>query len=743
MNVINDLDRMTCKQERADGKAELVSLIFQTEPAYARNSGVTVTEEGIIVSSIFRGTEPCGLILYHLPDGRSVKVPFSNDYRFGSLYSVKISPLDASEWCYRLYRGGSVFVDPCCRSLVEVEAEEGKILAGGFYYAPDEKLPPYRPACTRNSTEEFIYVLHVKGFTMLREGLVSRPGTFLAAAEMARYLRDLGVTAVELMPVYELQPDSRASKGPRTMEDALALYPVSRDGFPMRDISKERVNYWGYGRGFYFAPRASYSTPGYQGGPQKEFADMVDCFHEAGLSVYLQLYFTSSVSTGMQAEIARYYATHYEIDGFHLLGSVADLNAIAQDPLLADLRLIHTQFPYAQIAGTDAENPEAGAIPTGNLFTCDRTFSDLIRRFVKSDEGVMRPFLYEFLKVPEGHGNVHYVCSTDGFTLRDLVSFNDKHNEENGEGGTDGESVNYSWNCGEEGETEEEEVLRLRRNQIRNFLTLLFLTQSTPMLRAGDENFNTQYGNNNPYCQDNETGWIKWENGETGEQISGYVRAIMRFRRQHPVFSGHAPFKNIDSLGCGYPDLSLHGCDAWRPDLSDQSRSIGICLCENYAGTYPKTELLYIAVNMYWETQELGLPKLSPGRRWNLIIDTSLEDPFLKEQCIPDDQHIVEVAPRSIRILGTVTSDKPVRRRRKKAERTAKGRSAAAESGEAAVPAPAASGNAAIPASTDSEAAIPASEVSEAGAARAAAGGISAAPVADARNISIKTGDNG
>ena len=721
-----------------------MSLIFQTEPAYARNSGVTVTEEGIIVSSIFRGTEPCGLILYHLPDGRSVKVPFTDAHRFGSLYSVKISPLAASEWCYRLYRGESVFVDPCCRSLVEVAADEGKILAGGFYYEPDDKLPPYRSVCTKNSGEEFIYVLHVKGFTMLREGLVSRPGTFLAAAEKAAYLKDLGVTAVELMPVYELQPDSRASKGPRTMEDALALYPVSRDGFPMRDISKERVNYWGYGRGFYFAPRASYSTPGYPGGPQKEFADMVDRFHEAGISVYLQLYFTSSVSSSMQSEIARFYATHYEIDGFHLLGSVADLRAIASDPLLADLRLIHTQFPYAQITGTDAENPEAGEIPTGNLFTCSRTFSDLIRCFVKSDEGVMRPFLYEFLKVPEGHGNVHYVCSTDGFTLRDLVSFNDKHNKENGEGGTDGESVNYSWNCGEEGETEEEEVLRLRRNQIRNFLTLLFLTQSTPMLRAGDENFNTQYGNNNPYCQDNETGWIKWENGETGKEICDYVRAIMRFRAQHPVFGGHAPFKNIDSLGCGYPDLSLHGSDAWRPDLSDRSRSIGICLCENYAGTYPKTELIYLAVNMHWETQELGLPKLAPGRRWNLLIDTSLEEPFLKGECITEDQRIVEVAPRSIRILGVVTSDKPVRRRRKKADGTAKEKAAASKSGKAAAPASADDKAAAVPAPEDDKAAAaPASADDKAAAVPAPADGKEAAPVSDALNTSIKTGDNG
>ena len=666
-----------------------MSQILRTEPAYAGNPGVTVTSDGVIISAVLRGTEPCGLILYNISDGRSVKVPFTDEFRFGSLYSVRISPLNTSEWGYRLYRGAASFVDPCCRSLIEVPAgsgsEKGNLPAGGFYYEPDEELQPFRPVCEQKGSDGFIYCLHVKGFTMLADGLSSCPGTFSAAAEKADYLKELGVTAVELMPVYELQPDSREGKGPLTMEDALALYPVSREGFPIRDISKKKVNYWGYGRGFYYAPRADLSTPGYEGGPQKEFADMVKKFHDAGIRVFLQLFFPDSVSSWTQTEIARFYVTHYEVDGFHLMGSVADIRAISSDPMLSEICLIHTDFPYDRIVGTDAENPEAGEIPTDNLFSCSGSFSYLIRRFVKSDDSVMREFLYEMLKVPSGHGNVHYVCGTDGFTLRDLVSYNEKHNEENGEGGIDGITDNFSWNCGEEGETDNEDVLSLRRRQIRNFLTLLFLTQSTPMLRAGDENFNTQYGNNNPYCQDNETGWVKWDNGGTGEQIRRFVRGIYAFRKQHPLFTGLTPFRNIDSIGCGYPDLSLHGREAWKPDLSETSHSIGICLCENYAGSFPQTELIYIAINMHWETEELGLPKLSPRRRWSLLIDTSLEDPFISGECVTDDQHVVEVAPRSIRILGTVTSDKPVRRRKNRAKRAADKPAAADHTGKAGI----------------------------------------------------------
>jgi glycogen operon protein len=189
------------------------------------------------------------------------------------------------------------------------------------------------------------------------------------------------------------------------------------------------------------------------------------------------------------------------------------------------------------------------------------------------------------------------------------------------------------------------------------------------MINAGDECFNTQYGNNNPYCQDNETGWTGWNNGETGESIREFVRKMIRFRNAHPVFSGLKPFKNTDYIGCGYPDLSLHGKEAWKPDLGHFSHAIGICLCENYVRGSQKTELIYLAINMHWETQELGLPKLAPGRRWNVLMDTALEDSFLQSELILDDQHVVEVAPRSIRILCTVTSNKPVRRRKKKSSK--------------------------------------------------------------------------
>ncbi len=638
---------------------------FKVEPAHRMNPGVIVTDDGVIFSVVFRRREPCGFVLYHKKDGTSINVPFTDEHRFGSLYSAKVSPLNPEDWCYRLFSGDDLFTDPCARSLVRTDGGEEEIPAGGFFYRPDDRFVSRRTARLTRGGDEIIYCLHVRGFTMLCEGLESFPGTFSAAAERIGYLKDLGVTAVELMPIYEIQPVTRKEKGPRTMQDALALYPVSKDGLPIRDLSVPRENYWGYGRGFYYAPRAAFSTPGREGGAQKELSDMVEKFHEAGISVYLQLYFPSSVTSQQQIDIARFYVTHYAVDGFRLMGSVADIRAFTTDPLLSDVRIFHDGFPYSEIEGIDADNPESGAVSTENLFDHSDRFSRLIRRFCKSDDYVMREFLHEFLKVPEGHGSVHYICSSDGFTLRDLVSYTEKHNEANGEGGADGPADNYSWNCGAEGETDREDVLALRRSQIRNFLTLLFLSQGTPLLMAGDECFNSQDGNNNPYCQDNRLGWTEWENGADGEMVRGFTSGIIRFRRQHPVFAGTRSFKNMDSIACGYPDLSLHGKEAWKPDLGSFSHAIGICFCENYVRPSDRTELLYLAVNMHWETQELGLPKLAPDRRWNLVLDTAREDSFMEGECIPDEQHVAVVAPRSIRIFNTVTSDKPVKPRKK------------------------------------------------------------------------------
>lgn len=639
---------------------------FQTAPAYAQVPGVTVTEDGIIFSAVFRGHSSCGIELYHLPEGARVEIPFTEEHRFGSLYSVKVFSLYPEEWCYRYYCGKHSFVDPYARKLVKLESGGFTFSAAGFFYAPDDRLPVYTIKNLKPWDEESIYCLHVRGFTMGEGAAVKHPGTFAGVAERIPYLKSIGITSVELMPVYEMRPDTRPVKGPRTMQEALELYPVDSMGKPILDLSVDKTNYWGFCRGFYFAPRQSYGTG--EEDVQREFARMVERFHDAGMEVILQLYFPESVTPQTQIDAARFYTTHYGVDGFHLLGSIANIKSLVSDPLLSDSRLIGASFPYDKIEGVDAENPESGIVSTENLAQCANPFTPLLRRFVKSDDYVLKEFLVEFLRVPGSHGNIHAAATYDGFTLRDLVSYNDRHNEANGESGLDGSAENYSWNCGAEGETDDPDVLRLRRNQIRNFMTLLYLSQGTPLLNEGDEYFNTQGGNNNPYCQDNPVGWVNWTRNDTADEILDFTRKIQKVRAEHPAFHASESFKGTDYLACGYPDLSFHGEEAWKPDLSHFSHCIGICICENYIKEDSKVQLIYLAINMYWEERSLGLPKLQPRRYWNLLLDTSKEHSFAEGECIQEDQHSVRVAPRSIKILNTVTSNRPPRRHRKTAK---------------------------------------------------------------------------
>lgn len=621
-------------------------------PAYATGPGIRVERDGVVFSVIFRNVRECGLELFHLPDFEKTVVPFDDDFRFGSLYCVKIFDLDPSLWCYRYYNGSRTFEDPYARELIELPSEgDEKVMACRLYPEPEDRLPEYVRRDAPVWSRQFIYLLHIKGFTWLDPSCPEPRGTFRALTYKIPYLKSLGVTAVCLMPVYELRPGKQKNKEPQSMEEALSRYPVNMLGEPVIKDEKARENYWGFGNGFYFAPKRAYSGDS----PQTEFHEMVESFHKEGINVYLQLYFGSTASMQTQLDTARFYVTHYGIDGFHLVGSIAQIRAFASDPILADTVLMYHDFPYDEIRREDAENPESGIVSTANLAEYRYDFRDTVRRFVKSDDYVMNDFLNLFTSVPEGHGRVNFISTYEGFTLRDLVSYNEKHNEMNGEDGRDGDPQNYSWNCGAEGDARSGGIVTLRKKQIRNFLTILFLSQGTPLLYQGDERYNTQKGDNNAWNQDNKIGWIDWTDTEGTGLLTKFVRNLSRFRLQHPVFTMDHPFRHQDYRGYGFPDISYHGREAWKPDLSNFSHAVGILYCENYIEDSPEQELLYLAINMHWEKVELGLPKLRRGRRWNIVMDTSLEDSFMEGRRISPMQHSMTVPARTILILNAVS----------------------------------------------------------------------------------------
>ena len=629
---------------------------------------LTTGKDYAVCSAAFPGCTDCGLILYHLSDGKKTVLPFTDDFRRGSLYSAKISPLDPAEWAYLYYRDGRTMIDPRARELALLETAEGPVTVCRFIPEEAEIAELNRPEGALPWADRLIYCLHVKGFTAGSGSGTAYPGTFRGLADKIPYLQSLGVTDVELLPVYELyppesrasavsamqerHPSDRRSRPGRTIAEAAAAYPVDAFGMPLRrDPDSADSNYWGYGRGRYLAPRRELAA---SGSPSGEFAEMVDALHRAGIGVILQLCFTETVSAQAQLQAARFYVTRYHVDGLRLKGHVPSIAAFAADPVLAGTAILYHGFPYYEISRTDADEDGTGGPGTAGLAEYNDDYRNLLRRFVKSDDHVMRDFMNAFLHVEPAHGQIRYVTGYEGFTLADLVTYNEKHNDDNGEGGRDGAAENFSWNCGYEGRTTRRDVRMLRLQQIRNFLTLLFLSQGTPLLCEGDEVLNSRDGNNNPWCQDNPMGWVTWNTDEDAQAILAFARAISRFRREHPVFRMRTPFRFQDYKGLGFPDISFHGTEAWKPDLGGYSHSLGIMFCENYARPSDRLELLYVAVNTYWEKVSLGLPRLPAGYQWGRVTDTSLASAFPDFRQLLGDQRSVAVRPRSIQILQAV-----------------------------------------------------------------------------------------
>ena len=260
------------------------------------------------------------------------------------------------------------------------------------------------------------------------------------------------------------------------------------------------------------------------------------------------------------------------------------------------------------------------------------------------------------------HGIINYICNYEGFRLADLVSFEHKRNEENGENNKDGTDENFSWNCGIEGRTRKKGILDLRNRQMKNILSMLFLAQGTPMIFSGDEFGNSQSGNNNPYCQDNEIGWVDWKAYDKNKDIFGYVRYLVNMRKSHVVFREPAPFKLMDYISCGYPDFSCHGREAWRPDFTAQSHVLGLLYCGFYDKKSENEPFLYVCYNMCWNESEIALPKLPDGKSWKLISDTASES--LEKVNEASDKVIL--TERSVRIYQSFEDKKDNKRKSSK-----------------------------------------------------------------------------
>lgn len=638
--------------------------------------GVYFRHAGLHIAAVHRKThadepEEFGIVLYDKKHRSGIRIPFPEEGRVGSVYAMLLEGYHNREFSYLFYCGDKVWQDPYCRKT-ECSSKYGVpkktltrcMVPDKVYDWEEDHAPgiPYENAV--------IYVLHVRGFTKHRSSGVEHKGTYSGLVEKIPYLKDLGVTSVLMMPAYEFDEIQiqESMQTALSMEYAAAFYKQvpGNDIEDVTDPEKReeawKINYWGYRRGLYFCPKSGYA---YSKDAVTEYKDMVKELHRNGMEVLMQFYFPPEVSQADMLDILKYWTVEYHIDGFHLLGVDLPVGMFASEPVLSETKLLTIQ----QYSPSVTEQ----TILTRNIGWLSEGFMYDMRRLLKGDDNMINQFIFHVRNNRPETGIINYIAKWEGFRLADLVSYDRKHNEANGEDNRDGTDYNCSWNCGVEGKSRKKNISQLRLRQMKNALTFVFLSQGTPLLYSGDEFGNTQNGNNNPYCQDNDTAWIKWNQMESGNQLLSYTKMLIGLRREHPILHSRAPLKGMDFLSCGYPDISFHGKEAWRPDTSPASRSMGIMYCGYYGEIdgHRDEDFIYFGVNLYWEKRTLGLPKLPKGRRWQLYASTEAQDMEMEQ----NDESLQEItiAPRTVVIY--TTKECPVaasgqRRHRKRGKRS-------------------------------------------------------------------------
>lgn len=514
--------------------------------------------------------------------------------------------------------------------------------------------------------DTIIYELHVRGYTVDESSGVSAPGTYRGLIEKIPYIRSLGVTSVELMPVFEFNELENRWINPKTGE--------------------RLKNFWGYSTMAFFAPKASYAAEPWDGNAVKEFKEMVKAFHRAGIEIIIDVVFNHTAegdSTGplisfrgfdntiyyildrrtrehlnlsgcgntvnsnhsvvqtLIIDCLRYWVMEMHVDGFRFdLAPILRrdergrpcshrslVDAIEADPVLAHAKIIAEPW--------DLEVNQVGQFP-GRWAEWNSYYREDVRKFIRGDRGVVGVLatriagssdLYQ--KSDRRHYNsVNYVTCHDGFTLNDLVSYNQKHNYENGEDNRDGSSNNISSNCGVEGPTDDKNINELRNRRMKTMAAILMVSQGIPMVLAGDEFGRTQRGNNNPYCHDNEISWVNWCLAEENSDLLRFWRKIISLRRRHPIFrrwhflTGTAPNGDI------HPDLSWHSTRIGKPDWSDHSRVLAFLLNGMELGRGEVDDDFFVMINGNSSEQLFEIPPSRQGRGWYRIVDTGSPSPL-------------------------------------------------------------------------------------------------------------------
>ncbi|MDD2979066.1 MAG: alpha-amylase family glycosyl hydrolase [Hespellia sp.] len=551
--------------------------------------GVTIEKEFVNFSVEVPSGKTCELLLYKAGTKEPVeKFVLAQEDGIGEIRFMGLNGERIEDYEYNYYIDGKVVVDPYVKALAGTQhwkqpRDISMHEVRGRFVSAFYDWQGDKPLHLPYD-EIVAYSLHVRGFTKHSSSKVKQKGTFGGIVEKLSYLKELGINQIQCMPPYDFN-----------------------------EVGKNAVNYWGYGPAFYFAPKAAYSA---SEDTARECKDMIRLLHAEGIEVIFHFPFTAQTPPQMIERCLEYYVMEYHVDGFILNPMNAPMDALKRNPLLKSTKLIRM---------------EDG-------------FQNVMRRFLKGDEGMIHDVMWALRHNTSEDQLPNYITSHTGFTLKDLVSYDAKHNEENGEKNQDGPDYNYSWNCGAEGPSRKKSIVTLRKNQVRNAFFLLLMAQGTPCLLAGDEFGNTQKGNNNVYCQDNETSWLDWRKLEREKDLFEYVKGLIAIRRKHPVLHCAERLLGMDQIACGMPDVSYHGESAWQVPSEVSSRQLGIMYC----GTGVGDNDCFAIYNMHWVKHTFALPTLKK-KKWYLVVST--EEGVLEIPKKVENQKSLEMKERTVALL--------------------------------------------------------------------------------------------
>ncbi len=649
---------------------------FPVRPGMFDVNGAMAMPVGVNFTVHTHDGSSCELLLFHPGESEPYAVlPFPEEYKIGDVYSMIVFGLDIEEfeYAYRvdgpydpergmLFDRKHILLDPYARAVagqkiwgVKNDGDyHARVVADRFDWGDMMQSK-------RELSDLVIYELHVRGFTKHSSSGVQHPGTFAGLQEKIPYLKDLGINAVELMPIFEFDESINA-----------------------REVDGRRLlEYWGYNTVSFFSPNTSYSASEEYNREGKELKELIRALHENGIEVILDVVFNHTaegnemgptfsfkgfdnkiyymltpdgnyynfsgcgntlncnhpVVRQLIIECLRYWTINYRVDGFRfdlasILGRNQDgspmnnpplLQSLASDPLLSNVKLIAEAWDAGGMY-------QVGSFPAGRRWAeWNGRYRDVMRGFLKGEDWQSWVAVWSICGSGDLYGNyvsdyegnyagynscVNFLTCHDGFTLYDLYSYNDKHNEANGWNNTDGANDNRSWNCGAEGETDDPEVLGLRYRMIRNACAVLMCSRGTPMFLAGDEFGNTQYGNNNSYCQDNEISWLDWSLLEKNRDLYLFFRFMIHFRHKHPVISRKLP----DAV-CGMEAMHAHSVNAEETNLPPNARTFSISFA-GYDRSRGRDDIVYLSVNTYWENVKITLPDLQRAGNWYLCANT-------------------------------------------------------------------------------------------------------------------------